>query len=143
MNIRIKRVDKDLPLPEYHTKGAAAFDIYAREDMTIEPQSLGRVPTNLVIETPAGYFLAVVPRSSTAKKKGLLIPHGIGIIDSDYAGDSDEILYQVYNFTDQPVDVTRGERIGQAVFLKYEQAEWQEVDTMDNEDRGGFGSTGQ
>jgi len=142
MNVRIKRIDKELPLPEFHTKGAAAFDIYSREDLTIEPKTLARIPTNLIIESPPGYFLAVVPRSSTPKKKGLLIPHGIGIIDSDYAGDSDEILYQVYNFTDKPVEITKGERIGQAVFLRYEQAQWQEVESMENDDRGGFGSTG-
>ncbi|MCX6779985.1 MAG: dUTP diphosphatase [Candidatus Magasanikbacteria bacterium] len=142
MQIKIKRIDKTLPLPAYQTKGAVAFDIYSRLDMSIEPKSIALIPTNLIIQTPPGYMLAVVPRSSTAKKKGLSIPHGIGIIDQDYCGPNDEILYQVYNFTDSLVPITKGERVGQATFIRTDQATWEEVDSIKSESRGGFGSTG-
>lgn len=143
MEISIKRIEKDLPLPEYQTPGSVAFDLYSRKDMAIEPKSLGFIPTNLIIKTPPGYMLVAVPRSSTPKRKGLSIPHGIGIIDQDYCGEEDELLLQVYNFTEKEVKIERGERIGQAVFLPIEKAEWKEVDQMSAESRGGYGSTGK
>ena len=142
MQVNIKRIDSSLPLPEYQTSGAVAFDLYSRIDMTITPKSLGLIPTNLIIETPKGYMLILASRSGTPKKKGLLVPHGIGIIDQDYCGEKDELLFQVYNFTDQEVAIARGERIGQGVFVKIEQGQWQEVKHMTGPDRGGFGSTG-
>ena len=142
MKVRIKRIDKSLPMPEYQTNGAAAFDLYARVDTTIEPQSLGYIPTNLIIESPEDHVLILASRSSSPKK-GLLIPHGMGVIDSDYCGDTDEILFQVLNFTHSPVTVKRGDRIGQGMFLKLSRARtWHEQESMDKKSRGGFGSTG-
>lgn len=142
MHVNITRIDTSLPLPEYQTSGSVAFDLYSRIDMTIAPQSLGLIPTNLIIQTPPGYMLVVVPRSSTPKKKGLSIPHGIGIIDQDYCGESDEILLQVYNFTSSDVIIEKGVRIGQATFVPIERAAWQEKDAASEESRGGIGSTG-
>lgn len=143
MQVKIKRIDTSLPLPEYQTSGAVAFDLYSRIDMTVAPKSLGLIPTNLIIETPAGYMLMLASRSSTPKKKGLLVPHGVGIIDQDYCGEKDELLFQVYNFTDQEVTIAKGERISQGVFVKIEQGEWAEVTEMTGPTRGGFGTTGQ
>lgn len=142
MQVKIKRIDTSLPLPEYQTSGAVAFDLYSRLDMAIAPKTIGLIPTNLIIETPAGYMLTVVTRSSTPKKKGLLVPHGIGIIDQDYHGEKDEVMLQVYNFTDQEVVIAKGERVGQAVFVRVDKAEWEEVGEMKETSRGGFGSTG-
>lgn len=140
MQVTIKRIDKALPLPEYHTSGAVAFDILARETTVIDPQSIGRVPGNLVVKVPEGYMLLVKDRSSTARKKGLLCT--VGFIDQDYCGDNDELLIQYYNFTALPVTIERGERLAQAAFVAIEKAEWREVETMGEKDRGGFGSTG-
>lgn len=142
MQVKIKRIDTSLPLPEYQTSGAVAFDLSSRQDMTIAPKTIALIPTNLIIQTPVGYMLTVVTRSSTPKKKGLLVPHGIGIIDQDYHGEQDEIMLQVYNFTDQEVAITRGERIGQAAFVRVDRGEWEEVGEMKETSRGGFGSTG-
>jgi dUTP pyrophosphatase len=142
MQITIKRIDKDLPLPQYHTHGAAAFDFYSRETLTVEAKTIARIPSNFVIATPTGYFLMVAARSSLASKKGLMLANGVGIIDSDYCGENDEILISVYNFTDQSVVVERGERIAQGVFMKIEQGEWEDVEKMEGKNRGGFGSTG-
>jgi len=142
MQVKIKRLDTSLPLPEYQTPGAVAFDLYSREDMAIAPKTIALIPTNLIIETPVGYMLTVVTRSSTPKKKGLLVPHGIGIIDQDYHGEKDEIMLQVYNFTNQEVSITRGERVGQAAFVRVDKGEWNEVGEMKETSRGGFGSTG-
>jgi len=140
MQVKIKRIDKSLPLPEYHTSGAVAFDLYSRVDMLIKPKSLERLPTNVIIETPKGYMLEIKDRSSTLKKKGLLV--STGFIDNDYCGESDEILLQVYNLSDEDVKVEKGERIGQGVFVKIDIALWEETDIMSSNSRGGFGSTG-
>lgn len=140
MKVKIKRIDKDLPLPEYHSKGAVAFDLIAREKTVIEPNSIGRIPMNLIIEIPRGYMLLLKDRSSTAKKKGLITT--VGFIDQDFCGPEDELLMQVFNFQKDTVTVDRGERLGQAAFVPIEVVQWEEVETMDhNNTRGGFGST--
>jgi dUTP pyrophosphatase len=140
MKVKIKRVDKTLPLPEYHTMGAVAFDLYSRVDIVVLPNTLERLPTNVIVAIPKGYMLEIKDRSSTLKKKGLLV--STGYIDNDYCGDSDEILLQVYNLTNDSVKIEKGERLGQGVFVKVETAEWEETDTMNNNNRGGFGTTG-
>jgi len=140
MKVKIKRIDKSLPLPEYHTSGAVAFDLYSRIDRIVKAKSLERLPTNLIIATPQGYMLEIKDRSSTLKKKGLFV--STGYIDTDYCGETDEILLQVYNMTDVDVVVEKGERLGQGVFIKIDISEWEEVEIMDENSRGGFGSTG-
>lgn len=142
MNVIIKRIDPSLPLPEYHTSGAAAFDFYAREEVVVNPHSIAKIATNFIIQTPNGYMLNVYARSSLAHKKGLMLSNGVGVVDSDYAGPNDEILIAVYNFTDAPVTVTQGERIAQGTFVKVEQAQWHETHEIVAPNRGGFGSTG-
>lgn len=140
MKVKIKRIDKSFPLPEYHTVGAVAFDLYSRIDSVVKPKTLERLPTNVIIAIPKGYMLEIKDRSSTLKKKGLLV--STGFIDNDYCGDSDEILLQVYNLTDNEIIIEKGERLGQGVFIKVDIAEWEEVDKMKEVNRGGFGSTG-
>ncbi len=140
MQVKIKRVDKSLPLPEYQTEGAVAFDLYSRIDVVVAPKTLERLPTNVVVATPKGYMLEIKDRSSTLKKKGLFVT--TGYVDNDFCGETDEILLQVYNLTDTEVKVEKGERLGQGVFIKIEIAEWEETDTMDSKNRGGFGTTG-
>lgn len=141
MKVKIKLVDKSLPLPQYHTSGAVAFDLYARHDLIIPPKEIARIPTNLIIAVPEGYMLYLKDRSSTAKKKGLIVT--AGVIDQDFHGPEDEILFQVYNFTKQQVLVKKGERIGQGIFIKIDRAEWEEVvEDIKSFSRGGFGSTG-
>jgi dUTP pyrophosphatase len=142
MKVRIKRIDKSLPLPEYHTKGAAGFDIYSRISTTIPAHSYAKLPNNLVVETPEGYMLLMVARSSTFKKKGLILPNAAAIFDYDFRGDDDEMIIQVYNMTNEAVKVDAGERIAQGIFVRFDQADWQEVDKMNNQNRGGLGSTG-
>jgi len=143
MNIRIKRIDKTLPLPEYKTKGAAAFDFYTRETITIPAQGWARVPSNFIIETPPEHALIISARSSLAKNyPGLFLANGIGLIDSDFCGQEDEILISMYNFTSKDITINRGERIAQGYFKRIERGEWEEVDEMNNHDRGGFGTTG-
>lgn len=143
MQIRIKRVDKTLPLPEYKTIGAAAFDFYTRETITIPAQGWARVPSNFIIEIPAEHALIISARSSLAKHyPGLFLANGIGLIDSDFCGPTDEILISMYNFTSKDITINKGERIAQGHFKRVERGEWEEVDVVERESRGGFGSTG-
>lgn len=141
LNVRIMRIDTDLPLPVYETPGAVGFDLLARVETTVEARGIGRIPANVVVETPPGYMLLVAARSSLPGRKGLSVPHGIGVIDQDYCGPRDEILVQVYNFTDAPVTVARGDKIAQGVFVRVDRATWEEADFSDRQSRGGFGST--
>ncbi len=142
MDVKIRRVDPGLPLPAYHSTGAAGFDLLCREDRTVAPGEVALLPANVVVATPPGYMLVVAARSSTPRRKGLSVPHGIGVVDHDYSGDEDEIHVQVYNFTDAPVTVARGERIAQGIFVPVAKTTWLEVERMDVPTRGGFGSTG-
>jgi dUTP pyrophosphatase len=142
MEVRIKRVDTSLELPKYETAGSAFFDLLVREEVRIGAGEIGFLPLNIVVQTPEGYFLLLVPRSSTPIRHGLLIPNGIGVIDPDYQGDEDEIKLLVYNFTKEPVVVKRGERVAQAGFVPVEKVKWSEVMTMPAQSRSGFGSTG-
>ncbi len=141
MKVNIKRIDKTLPLPKYETAGSVGFDLICRESAQIAPQSIVLIPANVIVATPPGYMLMVCLRSSTPRKLGLLMPQGVGIVDNDYCGEADELKIQVYNFTDEIVNVERGSRIAQAVFVRVDTAEWNEVEQMSAASRGGFGST--
>ena len=142
LDLRITRVDDSLPLPAYATAGSVAFDVAARIETRIPPHSLGFVPTNLIVCVPEGDALLLASRSSTPSKKGLLIPHGIGIVDQDYCGPDDEMKAIVYNFTDAEVTVSRGERIAQALLVPIEKCTLVEAPPVASKSRGGIGSTG-
>lgn len=142
MKVKITRIDKSLPLPKYETSGSVGFDFVAREDIEIQPHAVALVPGNVIVEVPVGYMLLVSLRSSTPRKKGLLCPHGIGVIDHDYCGGHDEIKIQIYNFTDKLVTILRGERLAQGIFVRVDKCEFEEVERIKEQSRGGFGSTG-
>ena len=141
MKVRIKRIDKSLPLPEYKTEGAVAFDLFSRRSLTILPRGVVRVPLNVVIEPPMNHMLMLAARSSL-HKKGLMLANGVAIGDRDFSGNEDEYQAALYNFSDKEVQIERGERLVQGIFKKYERADWEEVDDMENKSRGGFGTTG-
>ena len=141
MHVAIKRVDTTLPLPVYETQGSVGFDLIARESVRIAPGKLALIPSNVIVEVPEGHMLMVASRSSTPRKKGLLTPHGFGVIDHDYCGPTDEVLIQVYNFSDNEQTIERGEKIAQGIFVKIEKVLWEEKDSMKKPSRGGFGST--
>lgn len=142
MKIKIKRFDKELPMPVYKTDGAAGMDLCARTEVIIEKQSVGYIPLNIALEIPEGHFAVLAARSST-HKMGIMPVNGIGIIDSDFCGDNDEMLFGAFNFTDKRIVIERGMRVAQLVVLKYDKIELEEVDSMISSDRGGFGSTGK
>lgn len=141
MRVGITRIDPSLPLPAYASAGAAGFDLYARIAVTVAPGTTERVPANVILAIAPGFCLVVSLRSSTPLRMGLIAPHGIGVIDSDYRGGEDEIAILVHNVRDEPVTVQRGERIAQGLIIPDERAEWVEQSPKELS-RGGFGSTG-
>jgi dUTP pyrophosphatase len=142
MRIRIRRLHPNAMLPDYHSDGAAAYDLASREDVVVSPGEVRLVGTGLVIEVPRGHFLAIVARSSLPIKKGLIVANAIGIVDSDYCGPDDEVKVEVYNFSAREVRITCGERIAQGLILPAVRVEWDEAGDSAAPSRGGFGSTG-
>lgn len=117
------------------------MDLYVRETVTIQPHTIEVLNLNVAIKPPAGHFVLMAARSSL-RKRGLMLANGIGILDEDYAGDDDEYHAALYNFTDEPVEVKKGERVTQIIVLPYDKVVWEEKDSLGNENRGAFGTTG-
>ncbi len=141
LSVTIKLFDTTLPLPEYKTSGAAAMDLYARETTLIPARGVAYVPLNIAMQLPPDHFALIAARSSL-HKKGLMMANSIGVGDYDYRGDGDEYKAALYNFSDNDVQVERGERIVQLIVLSRQPIQWQVVDQFSAADRGGFGSTG-
>ncbi|CAB4792576.1 MAG: dUTP diphosphatase [Actinobacteria bacterium] len=143
LSVAVQRLDPDLPLPATARNGDAGVDLYARENATI-PAKGGRIlmPTGLAIAIPLGFAGFVVPRSGLALKHGITLVNTPGIIDSGYRGELKVVMIN----TDPTVDylVTRGDRIAQILIQRIETIDWNVVDNLDGEDRGGgFGHSGR
>jgi len=141
MKLKIKLFDKTLPSPEYKSEKAAALDLYARQTTTIQPGEVGMVPLNIAMQLPKDHWVLMSARSSL-HKKGVMMANGIGVGDEDYCGDNDEYRAALWNFTQQPVTIERGERIVQMIVMQREPVELEIVEKLEGKDRGGFGSTG-
>jgi dUTP pyrophosphatase len=143
LTVAVRRLDPSVSLPEYQTPGAAGFDLAASADIVVEPGAIALVPTGLAIKVPEGHFLAIVARSSTPLKRGLMVANGVGVIDEDYCGPADEVKVQVLNFTNSAVRVAKGDRIAQGLFIPVTRARWEEAaGDLREGSRGGFGATG-
>ncbi|MCI6371805.1 MAG: dUTP diphosphatase [Paraprevotella sp.] len=131
------------PLPQYATEQSAGLDLRANLDSPVELKPLERklIPTGLYMALPKGYEAQVRPRSGLAIKKGITVLNSPGTIDADYRGEMCVILI---NLSDQPFLINDGERIAQMVIARHEQAEWEQVDVLDETERGagGFGHSG-
>ena len=143
MRISIRRLDPGLPLPAAQHDGDAGLDLYAASDTTLEARG-GRalVPTGIAIAIPPGCAGFVQPRSGLALRHGVSLVNTPGLVDAGYR---DEIKVLMINH--DPVEafkVSRGDRIAQLVIQRFERVEWQEVDDLDDSERGlgGWGSTG-
>ena len=142
--IKIKIVNKgNQPLPEYATPQSAGVDLRANIDEPVELKPLSRalIPTGLHIALPEGYEAQIRPRSGLAIKKGITCLNTPGTIDADYRGEIGVILI---NLSAETFIVNPGERIAQMIINKFEQAEFELVEELDETDRceGGFGHTG-
>ena len=141
MRLRVTRLRPSVPLPVYSSPGAAAFDLAAAEDVAIPPGQIRLIGTGLVIKVPDQHFLAIIARSSTPLKRGLVVANSVGVIDPDYCGPGDEVKIQVLNVTGETVAVKHGDRIAQAMVLPATRVTFEEADATEPS-RGGFGSTG-
>ena len=142
MIVLIKRFDKSLPLPEYKTKGAAAFDLYVREETVIPPKKVVLVPLNIAIQLPENHWALLSARSSL-HKMGLMVANGIGVGDYDYRGDGDEYKAALLNFTDREVVLQKSDRVVQMIIMTRDRVEFEEQEKFSDQNRGGFGSTGK
>ena len=143
MKVRIINTS-NFPLPQYETESSAGVDLRANLDEPIILKSLERaiIGTGLFMGIPEGFEAQVRPRSGLAAKFGISVLNTPGTIDADYRGEIGVILV---NLSTEKFVVEPGDRIAQLVFNKCEQAQWEEVDSLDETKRGsgGFGSTGK
>ena len=131
-------------LPKYETINSAGMDLRANieEPIVLKPMERRLIPTGLYMALPQGFEAQIRPRSGLAFKKGITVLNSPGTIDSDYRG---EIKVILVNLSNEPFVINPGERIAQMVVARYEQVEWDEVEVLDETERGtgGFGSTGR
>lgn len=142
--IKIKIINKGHhPLPAYATAQSAGMDLRANIDqpVTLRPMQRMLIPTALYMALPAGYEAQIRPRSGLALKHGITVLNTPGTIDADYRG---EIKVLLVNFSDEDFVVNDGERIAQMVIAKHENADFIEVEELDETERGagGYGHTG-
>lgn len=143
MKVKIVNNSKN-SLPAYETKASAGMDLRADLEEIVELKPLERalIPTGLYIELPVGYEAQIRPRSGLAVKKGVTVLNTPGTIDADYRG---EIKVIMVNLSNENFTISNGDRIAQMIVSAHENAEWIEVDELEETDRGagGFGHTGQ
>ena len=143
VTVQVKRLPhgNGLELPRYATDGAAGMDIVSAETVSLKPGSRHAVATGLAVAIPHGYEIQVRPRSGLALKHGITVPNTPGTIDSDYRG---ELKVIMINHGTDAFPIERGDRIAQLVVSPVTQGAWEEVEELDDTDRGtgGFGSTG-
>lgn len=140
------KLGREIPFPQYSTKGAAGLDLRAClfEPLTLLPGETHLIPTGiaLYIQDP-GLAGMILPRSSLGHKHGIVLGNLVGLIDSDYQG---EILISCWNRGVEPFTIEAGDRIAQLVMVPVMQAQFEKVDTFaitSERGAGGFGHTGR
>jgi len=134
----IKINTHDNELPESHGEWV---DLATSEDVYMAAGTYKIIPLGVSMQLPDGYYAKVVPRSSTAKKWGIIMANSVGIIENDYCGDDDIWGFPAYAIFE--THIPKGTRICQFCIVPQEQAiRFEQVESLNNESRGGFGSTG-
>jgi dUTP pyrophosphatase len=143
MEIKIKKLTETATIPTCGTAESAGYDLYGDNNDVIQiaPHSTIKIPTGIAMAIPNGYFGAVYARSGLATKKGLRPSNCVGILDADYRGN---VIVALHNDTDELMEVNPHERIAQLIIQKFEHIVFNEVEELDETERGvgGFGSTG-
>ena len=142
VEILIRRLDAEVPLPSYAHAGDAGADLTTTEDVELAPGERAMVPTGISIALPDGYAAFVHPRSGLAARCGISIVNAPGTVDAGYRG---EVKVMLVNLDPvEPVNLHRGDRIAQLVVQRVERARFVEVEALPGSDRGdgGYGSTG-
>ena len=141
--VKLKKLTPNAIIPTYGTAQSAGADLYSgmEQPVTIEPGKTEFIHTGIAIAIPEGLVGLVYARSGMACKKGIAPANKVGVIDADYRG---EIMVALYNHGNEAVTVEPGDRIAQLVLTPFITAAFDEVDSLDETDRGngGFGSTG-
>jgi dUTP pyrophosphatase len=141
MQANFKRLDPEVEKPTSSHIGDAAVDLQARYDFTLEPGERASVQTGLAVAIPQGFAGLVLPRSGHARRLGVGVVNGPGLIDSGYRG---EVSVLLINHGQEKVSFSRGDRIAQLAVVPVVAMDWVEVEELDETSRGpdGFGSTG-
>ena len=143
MKVNIKKLNENAKIPTYGSEYAAGADLYACTDgdTVILPGETKLIGTGLAIEVPLGYGAFIYARSGLATKRGLAPADKVGVVDADYRG---EIMVALHNHSSEAQTVLCGERIAQMVIAPFLTAEFCEVESLSDTQRGsgGFGSTG-
>ena len=141
--ILIKRLSKEIPLPKYETSGSSGMDLAANinANIDINPGKTAIIPTGLALSIPKGFEVQIRPRSGLAANQKISVLNTPGTIDADYRG---EIKVILINLGQESFKVEKGLRIAQMVVCPVVQAQLEEVDDLNETERGkgGFGSTG-
>lgn len=146
MKIKLKKVKNNAIIPTRGTTQAAGYDLYSCMDengeIIIKPKTNQMIHTGIALEIPEGYYSAIFARSGAASKQGLRPANCTGVIDSDYRG---EYMVPLYNDSNEDRIIKHGERIAQVVVMPYLEVEFEEVENLNETQRGanGFGSTGK
>jgi dUTP pyrophosphatase len=142
--IEIELVHEDAVFPKYAYPSDSGFDLHSTQDLEIKPFGRILVPTGIKVSFEKGYELQIRPKSGLAIKQGLTVLNTPGTVDQGYTG---EIQVIVFNTNNHSVMISKGMKVGQAVLcpvINGEYVRFQQVDQLDEKDRGdnGFGSTG-
>ncbi len=143
IEVLIKRLDPEVPLPSYAKGGDAGADLITCIDLTLQPGERALAPTGISIALPDGYAAFVHPRSGLAIKHGVSVVNAPGTIDAGYRGEIQVIL--INHDQKEAISFKRGDRIAQLIIQKVERADFVEVGELPGSGRGtgGFGSTGR
>jgi dUTP pyrophosphatase len=141
VELQVKRLVADVPLPTYAHDGDAGLDLAAAEDVELPAGGRAAVPTGLAVAVPRGWVGLVHPRSGLARRHGVTVANAPGTIDAGYRG---EVQVLLVNLGRDPVTLRKGDRVAQLVLQRVGRAEIVEVEALDGTTRGegGFGSTG-
>lgn len=141
MDVQVKRIDPELPVPTFANKGDAGADLYAAVGVTVGQFSTALIPIGFAVAIPAGHVGFICPRSGLSKHN-VTVANAPGVVDSGYRG---ELMVRLANHSEQPYTIRRGDRIAQLVILPIDTPRFRVVDSLDDTERGtnGFGSTGR
>ena len=139
MNLLIKPLHPDFKPPRYASAGAAGFDLHAMEGGSVGPGQIAKIPLGFAVAVPQGHAMLITTRSGHGLKFGAGVPHGYGLIDSDYRGELFMVLC-----AEKVMSWDKGDRNGQGVIVEVDHARFDLVEELPGTERGtgGFGSTG-
>ncbi len=143
MKVKFNRLVPHAKMPTKATRGSGAYDIYSTDELLLAPEGRYAFGTGLAMEVPDGFVALVCPRSGLAIKNGVTVLNAPGVVDSDYRGEVKAIV--VNHDLREPLQVSKGDKIAQLLFVKAEEVEFEEAEVLTSTQRGagGFGSTGK